>query len=132
MLSLHVANVKINPLQRKTEIECPGDTISYNCSIQSNSEALHLTWQVVLPEQSSINITHYENTSIIRDLNNLSSFINTTLTEFNSDQYIESILVLTVVANVPINQTQLNCIIDNIGNDTVQVFVNKSGKICMD
>lgn len=110
------------------EIECPGDTISYNCSIQSNSETLHLTWQVLLPEQSPINITHYKNASIPSDLHNLSGIINSTLTDFSSGQYIESALVLTIVADITINQTQLSCIIDNIGNDTVHVFVNKSGK----
>ena len=44
-----------------------------------------------------------------------------------NDKYVESSLNITVVANVPINQTKIECIIDQLGYDTLYVPVNISG-----
>ena len=128
-----IALVIITELQRitsKENIECPGDSIPYNCSIHSNSETIHLIWRVTLPGQMPFNITygHYTNLNSVDSLN---YFITTTLTQYISDEYIESTLNMTVVADIPINQTQLECFIGDLGNNSVYVSVNISGKLCM-
>ncbi len=74
-----------------------------------------------------INIT-YDNTSTLDDVNNLNSFITTSLDQYRNDEYAESTLQLTLQANVPTNQTKLECTIGNIGNDSVFKFVNSSGE----
>ena len=125
-----IASVTLNPLQRivsRTDIECPGDIFPYNCSIASNSEALHLMWRVTLTANLTINIT-YNSTSSINDPHSLHSIISTMLTQFTSDKYVESVLNLTVTADVPIqNQTKIECIIENLGKDIVYVPINTSG-----
>ena len=109
------------------DIDCPGDILTYRCSIQSNSENVRLTWQVTIPEHTGVLSITYDNEATMNQLDVLNSFINTSFTEFISDQHIESILHLTVMADIPINQTQLECLIGNIGMDTVYVPVNISG-----
>ena len=100
------------PLQRivsREDIDCPGDTISYNCSIQSNSETVQLTWRVTLPGQMPIDIT-YDNTSNLNTVDNLGFSITTTLTTYTRDEYIESTIVFTVLRDVVMNGTELECI----------------------
>ena len=123
------ASVNISLIQRKVsrrDINCPGDVFTYRCSIQSNSENVRLTWHVTTPQYGFVDIT-YDKEATINQLDILNSFVSTNLTEFISDQYIESILHLTVVVDIPINQTELECLIGNIGIDTVYVPVNISG-----
>ena len=119
----------INSLQRnvsRNDIECPGDILPYNCSIISNSETVHLIWRVTAPGLEPINVT-YDHTSGKDESHSLNTFINTTLTNFVADEYIESILYVTVVADLPINQTKLECLMERLGNDTIYVPVNISG-----
>ena len=124
-----IATVSIHPLERNVsrgDIECPGDTIPFNCSINSNSETVHLIWSVVLPNGLSINFTH-DNTSLVNIPYNLNGFITSTLTQFMSDEYVESTLSMSVIADIKMNQTKLDCIIGNLDDDTVYVDVNMSG-----
>ena len=44
-----------------------------------------------------------------------------------NDKYVESSLNITVVPDVSINQTKIECLIDQLGYDTVNVPVNISG-----
>ena len=110
----------------RNDIECPGDVLPYNCSITSNSENVHLIWRVTLPDQEPVNVT-YDHKSRRDESHSLNTFINTTLANFVADEYIESILYMTVVADIPINQTKLECLIGHLGNDTIYVPVNISG-----
>ena len=128
-IALFLATVSIYPLERnvsREDIECPGDTIPFNCSVNSNSETVHLIWRVALPDGTSFNIS-YDSTSPMNVPYNLNEFISSTLTQFRSDEYIESTLSLTVVAENVINHTRLECISENLQNDTVYVDVNISG-----
>ena len=124
---LCIAFVKITPLDRaasRDDIECPGDIMPYNCSIQSNSEALHLTWRVTLHGQTLFDIT-YPNASI----NVENSYITTSLTGYSRDEFIHSTLEFTVQLYVPSDQIIVACSIDDLGNSsTIIVPINTSGK----
>ena len=120
----------MNLLERNTvrsDIDCPGDTISYNCSILSNSETVHLIWNVEFPGLMPISIA-YDNTSVLNNLDNLAMNINTTLSNYIDNEYIESIIVLTVLRNVIMNRTRLVCGIGDLENTITSVIVNTSGK----
>ena len=124
-----IAVIILVPLERnvsRDDIECPGDTIPYRCSIQSNSETVQLTWRVTLPGQTAINIT-YDNTSSLNTEDNLAINVITTLTEFTIDEYIESTIVFRVLSDVAMNQTKLDCVSEDLDEETLFVFVNTTG-----
>lgn len=111
------------------DIDCPGDFISYNCSIQSNSETLHLTWRVTVPGFMPVNITYDEFSNELEE-ENLNGFITTALLEYISDEYIESTLSLTINDNFTtdaINLIELECFIEDLGNDADLLTLNISG-----
>ena len=112
------------PLDRRKEIDCPGDIISYNCSIESNSEEIQLTWRVTIPEQMPVEIT-YSNLST--SATPLTSYISTSVTGFQSEQYIHSYLEITVHLNIP-TEIMLECFMTDLGNDTEIVLINTSCK----
>ena len=47
--------------------------------------------------------------------------------EFANEEYIESILTFTVLKNVTMNKTKLECSIADLDNDTALLSVNSSG-----
>ena len=125
--------MKINT--SRDDIYCPGDTISYNCSITSNSEMPHLTWKVTFPGLEPINFTYNRSSSILwidhLDMNisiTLLNFTTTSLTEYVNEEFIESMLIFTVLENVTMNGTIVECGIANLHNDTATLFANTSGK----
>lgn len=127
---IYIAFATITPLERivsRSDIECPGDRIPYNCSILSNSETIHLTWLVKFPGQPPMNIT-YDISSSLRNIDILNSAISTSLERFESDKYIESTLEVMLRANLPTNQTKIDCTINDLGNDSVLVNVNSTGE----
>ena len=119
----------------RDDIYCPGDTISYNCSILSNTETPHLIWSVTLPGLTPINLT-YDSTSTLHDTVYLEMNISATLTGrtttattiFVNEEYIESIIVITVLKNVTMNETIVDCRIADLDSDSAVVFVNTAGK----
>ena len=113
---------------KHNDIDCPGDIIPFNCSIQSNSETVHLVWRVTLPNQSPLNIT-YDSSSVLHAVNSLNHFINVSLIRFESDEYVESTLAIVLQSNISADQTKLECIIHNLGNDSISLSVNSSGMI---
>ena len=127
-ISCYVASVTIIPLGRnfsRSDIECPGDLISYNCSIQSNRETVHLTWRVTLPGQMPINITYGDASN--KSVDHINSFITIVLTQYVRDVYVESVFQLKVQAGVFTNQTILECLIADLGSAMTYIFVNSSG-----
>ena len=125
---MNAAFVEIIPLDRivsRNDIECPGDTIPYNCSIQSNSEAVHLTWHLTLPGDTSISFT-YPNGSV--NGTNLNSYITTFLTGFESDEFIHSTFELVVQPGIPTDQIMVECSIGDLGNSII-IHINTSGKL---
>ena len=97
----------------RPDIDCPGDTISYNCSIESNTTNLHLTWNIILPDLSSESIT-YDNDSVVNNLDSLPLSINTLLSKYVSGQYIESIIFFMVIRNGTLNGTKFQCSIQDL------------------
>ena len=71
----------------------------------------------------------YDNTSVLNNLDNLAMNVNTTLTNYIDNEYIESIIVLTVLRNVIMNRTRLECGIGDLENTITSVIVNTSGKV---
>ena len=109
----------------RPEIDCPGDTISYLCTIfVSNSEVVNLMWRVYFPRLMPINIT-YNSTSKLDNVDYLSMNISSTLTRF-SNENIESVIVLTVLRN-SMNGTKLTCSITDFINDTANLNVDTTG-----
>ena len=102
--------------------------ISYDCSIVSNSETLHLTWRVTLPGDMPSNTT-YENSSEPNSVRLLHpfGFITTVLTEYKIDEYIASTLILEVQPTFPANLTILECFIETLANDSIDIVLNSSG-----
>ena len=90
-------------------IACPGDTISYNCSIQSNSETLDLTWRVTFQGEAPMAITY---PSAISNRTIMNSFITTSLTAFRSEEFIHSTLDVTVQSKIPSVLFALECFND--------------------
>ena len=109
-------------------IDCPGDTIIYNCSVLSNSEMVHLTWYVTFPGLTPINIT-YGNDSSINISSHLGMNVSATLMRYEADQYIESVIMFTLLKNVTLNGTLLECsVAPSLDSDNMFVLVNTSGK----
>ena len=122
---IFAATVALDRDASRDVIECPGDIISYNCSIQSNSEAVHLTWHVTLFGETLINITY---PNAISNISNENSYITTSLSGYRNEEFIHSTLEVTVQLHIPTDQIMLECSIDDIGNRTVLVYVNSSSK----
>ena len=111
----------------REEIECPGDTISYVCSVQSNSETVQLKWLVTFPGLDTITFLHV-NASDEGMVEYLNMNISSTLIEYRSDEFIESEIVLTVLQNISMNGTILECQSEHLANQSVIVNVNTAGQ----
>ena len=98
----------------------------YNCSILSNSEAVQLTWRVTLPGNMAVNITYYDISSNNSLFN--STVVQTALLKYVDDEYIESLLTLTVPIDLVVNQTIVECFITDLGYESDVILVNVSGR----
>ena len=120
--------IALSRLVPRPEIECPGDTITYNCSIQSNSEALQLIWRISISGQMPIDVI-YNDTSNFANMSRLNGYITTSLTKFIRDECIESTLVITVQPNASTSHLMLQCFIEGLGSDFSDVVINSSSKL---
>ncbi len=121
----------MNLLERNTaklDIDCPGDTIIYNCSIHSNSEMVHLVWNIILPDFMPLTVI-YDNTSILNKIDSLDISFMTMVTNYNSDEYIESIIFFTVLGNITRSGTLLECSISDLDTESLTIFENISCKL---
>ena len=110
----------------RPDIECPGDVILFRCSVQSNSETVQLSWLVTFPGQETITIS-YNNESNTNTLEYYPVNITARLTQYTSDQSAESELQLTVLQNVTMSGTILECMSEDLASRNVTVSVNTSG-----
>ena len=108
-------------------IDCPGDTISYNCSIKSNTEDLHLLWTVEFPDTvwSTIEMI-YDSLMNLGDVNLLDMDVSTTLLEIK-EGFIQSSITLTVL-NDSMNGTTVKCSIADLDSVVVTILINTSSK----
>ena len=110
-------------------MDCPGDTISYICSIASNAYNLRLTWVVIFLGQPPITIT-YDADSVRDTVNFLGMNVSSTLTEFRARNYIESVITLTFLSDVSyVNKTMLECNFAGLTNDAENFSIYSPGKI---
>ena len=117
------------PIERnnlREDIECPGDTIPYNCFVSSNSETVQLTWRITLPGIRPFNLT-YDSIYDLNTVDDLGMNITTNLTSYRRDEYIESIIVLTVLRETFINGTLLECLSEDLDSDSNVIIVMQSG-----
>ena len=125
LLTANVSIFQLDGVASRDEIDCPGDILRYNCSIMSNSESIHLTWRVTFPGQMPINVTY---SNVTNDLTNLNMYTTTSLTEFQNDEYVHSTLEITVQPDIPTDFITSECLISDLGHDTVFTHVNISGE----
>ena len=89
-----------------------------------------------MPGLTPISFT-YHSTYTLYDIHHLDMNITVTLTELNTftttefinEEHIASIIVITVLKNVTMNGTNLECSIANLHSDSTALFVNTSGMI---
>ena len=131
-IDYYVASVSLTPLQHvesREDISCPGDSMSFNCSIESNSENIVLEWHVNIHGQIPINITYNRNSSA-NSVSMLNRYINSSLGQYVEDQYIDSTLGISVLPFESPVMLTIQCSIDQLDNDTKDVLINSSCKSC--
>ena len=109
----------------RTDIECPRDTVTYNCLINSKVvDPLYLRWTVSVPGLNPMIVT-YDNTSD-NSSNLLVMNIYSRLVRYESGE-IESTIVFSLLQTI--NGTTLECGITGLDRDILTVFVNNSAGI---
>lgn len=107
------ANITLKPSGKfNKNINCPGDVVSYNCSI-SSPNILHLTWLVTLPGSPTINVTYTRISSRNSPTSHHRSF-SSVLSSYIDEQYIESIIMFSVLREIDITGTTVQCTMGTI------------------
>ena len=114
----------------RMNIECPGDMISHVCSVMSNSEEVQLTWTVTFPGESPIEIS-YNGSSIVNETHFLDKNVTAILSKYTTNEFVESVILLTVLSGVYINGTTIECSSEDLDSKAVDVLVNASGNYCI-
>ncbi len=112
--------------KRPDDIDCPDDTISYSCSILSNSETLHLIWRVTILGLLPIHIMFNINSSL-GTVEYFPENISALLTSYRRDMYIESSINFIVSKSTTLNGTLLECGMADFTNESALLLVNSSG-----
>ncbi len=71
----------------------------------------------------------YDSTSILNESNYFDDSITTILTGFRSDESIESVITVTFLGNVSLNESRIECNIADLSSDSILVQVLTSGKL---
>ncbi len=61
-------------------------------------------------------------------MDNLAMGVNTVLTTYRSDEYIESLIMFTIIRNIVLEGTMIECSISDLDNDVITLFTNSSSK----
>ena len=115
------------PNVSRQDIHCPGDTFPYRCSVQSNSETVQMTWLITFPGQDTIYMIVYTNDSDRNVVEFRPMNITARLTQYEIDKNVESELTLTVLQNVSMNGTILECRSEDLASENETVYVNTAG-----
>lgn len=77
---------------------------------------------MTVPGQVPFSIT-YDSISDLGHVDHVNGFISTSLVQYRSDEYIESVLMFTVQRNMSTwNGTLLECIIADLANDSIIII----------
>ena len=112
--------------------DCPGDVITYNCSIFSNAEELELTWRIILPHMSANSATLTKSARINSFFlaKSAIALAKATLTKFEkTNEYIESSLELYLLKDVPMNNTIIECRIHDLDVQNIEVILHTPGTL---
>ena len=83
-------------------------------------------WQVSLPGENPL-LFNYDNTSTI-GTTFTNANVRTLLTDLIHDEYIESTLELTLLRGAALNRTKIECLSQELDNDSVYVDVYSAGE----
>ncbi len=114
-------------LPKRPDIDCPGDTLSYNCSILSNSENSTLVWSLILPGFDNV-YSIFGAESTVDEFHSSGPAITFRLTEYVDGEYIESILTFTVGRHFTVNRTSITCEIPDLATENVELMLYSAGK----
>ncbi len=106
-------------------IDCPGDIISYVCSVMSNSENLYLTWHVTFPGLRTINVT-FDNYTDPNDVN-LPLNTSISLMNYTLDEYVKS-TIFFLVDDISVNGTEVECETGDYNSLTAFLSINSYRK----
>ena len=116
------------PVVSRQDIHCPGDRILYMCTVFSNSEMLELRWIVTFPGQDTFIMQLYANNTASELVEMLEMNVTVRLIEFNNELgRVVSTIELTVLQDVVVDGTMLECRSDDLASQNVTVSVNTSG-----
>ncbi len=125
---IYIVSLSLSLLERSATIDCPGNTISYSCSITSNSDSITLIWTLLIPGLDVIS-SEFGAESALNESRTFGPNVSFTLTEYVNGEHIVSILVFTVGMNVDINQTSISCEIPSLATDTIDLKINSARKL---
>lgn len=117
--------LSLGEMREPSVIDCPGEIITYYCSIVSNTENLLLTWNIDFPGNTSLTIT-YDGSFSNGTVNDLGWNVSTTLTNYSED-YVESKLEITLLRDFDIRGTKVECSIEDLDIEIVTVDVFLAG-----
>ena len=83
-------------------------------------------WQVTLPGENALLFTYNSTSTIGTTFTNAN--VRTMLTDLIHDEYIESTLELTLLRGIALNQTKVECLSQELDDDSVYVDVNSAGE----
>ena len=115
------------PIVSRNDINCPGDILRYMCSVRSNSEVVQLNWRIYFPGQDTIYMFIYTNESERNVVEYQPMNITARLTQLENNQNVQSVLELTVLRNVSMNGTLLECRSEELASENVTVYVDAAG-----
>ena len=115
----------------RPDIECPGDMIIIVCVVNTNSENPQLSWRATHPEISGSEEVTY-NLSSALGTTEIGFIARITLREFRNvttlDSFIESAFEITLSEERSLDQLLLECSSENLGNSSLNLRVNSSGR----
>lgn len=136
-LSIFLASVVITSENSiDSGIDCLGDSISFNCSVQTNSEQPELIWTVSLPQLETRLTIRYDHESVINNRDNLGLNITALLTQFRNESvlnhrtiHLASTITLKMLEDISVNGTSLECYTEELDNDAATVLIDYSGTL---
>ncbi len=87
---------------------------------------LHLIWTITLPERIPITIL-YDSTSTLFVVDDLHLSVSSILTKRRTGEYIQSVVILTLIKDINLTGSMVECSITNLDSESTVVDVNSAG-----